>query len=150
VSTVAWRSSGAAASRPPSRQDTPSTWRHGRRAEEHDQRAPHRPTRNARRSVIMTALFISAVIVTVMVTAPRPSVQPAEPWPVQRLNTMLSDGRCWNDLGQHPLPRHAFFSTPASELHYGPSAPALRIVFGPDGEMNSGDEAPGVVYAFCR
>jgi len=67
-----------------------------------------------------------------------------------RMEHLLGTGECWNDLSSHPFPGHAFYLTPTTGLHYGPSGPALAIVFGPDGRMDTGDESPGAVYAFCR
>lgn len=89
-----------------------------------------------------------------LVRAPSPLVEPPrDPAPSlvrQRLEQMLDNGTCWNDGGSHPFPQHAFYVTPGSRLRYGPSAPALAIVFGVDGVRYSGDEPPGTVYAFCR
>jgi hypothetical protein len=67
-----------------------------------------------------------------------------------RLDRMTRSGACWTGPGVHPHAHHAFFVTPTSGLHYGPSGPAFAIVFGPDGVPGSGDEASGRVSAFCR
>jgi hypothetical protein len=51
--------------------------------------------------------------------------------------------------GSKVIPGHAVVTLPGQDPRYMGSGRAFRIVFGDDGVMGTGDEAPGRVHAFC-